>query len=80
MENIIEVTCSKCNSSLLIYVDKREVVQHKRGKKQLSSFEDLLAKEKKKKESTEETFSSARKLEKAKKKKAEEFFTNSFKE
>ena len=80
MENIIEVTCPKCNSSLWIDVDKKEVVQHKRGKKQLSSFEDLLAKEKKKKESTEETFSSARKLEKAKKKKAEEFFNNSFKE
>ena len=80
MENIIEVTCPKCNSSLWIDVDKREVVQHKKGKKQLSSFEDLLAKEKKKKESTEETFNSAQKLEKAKKKRAEEFFNKSFEE
>ena len=80
MENIIEVTCPKCNSNLWIDVEKREVVQHKKGKKQLSSFEELLEKEKKKKESTEETFNSAQKLEKAKKKRAEDFFNKSFEE
>lgn len=80
MEKIIEVTCPKCNSSLWVDVDKKEVVQHKKGAKQLSSFEDLLAKEKKKKETTEETFDSARKLEEAKKKKAEEIFNKNFKD
>jgi len=80
MEKIIEVTCPKCKSNLWIDVEKKEVVQHKKGAKQLSSFEDLLANEKKKKESTEETFSSARELEKAKKKKAEEIFNKSFKD
>ena len=80
MEKIIEVICPKCKSNLWIDIEKKEVVQHKKGAKQISSFEDLLAKEKKKKESTEETFSSARALEKAKKKEAEALFNNSFKE
>ncbi|MCK5220209.1 MAG: hypothetical protein KAR14_01390 [Candidatus Aminicenantes bacterium] len=80
MEKIIEVTCPKCKSSLWIDIENKEVVQHKKGAKQLSSFEDLLEKEKKKKESTEETFTSAKELEKAKKKKAEDFFNKSFKE
>jgi len=80
MEKIIEVTCPRCKASLWVDVGKKEVVQHKKGEKQLSSFEDLLAKEKKKKESTEETFDSARKLEEAKKKKAEEIFKRSFEE
>jgi Zn-finger nucleic acid-binding protein len=79
MSNIIEITCPKCKSSLWVDVDKKEVIQHKKGEKQLSSFEELLAKEKKKKESTEETFLSARELEIAKKKKAEELFNKSFK-
>ena len=79
MEKIIEVICPKCKSSLWVDVEKKEVVQHKKGEKQMSSFEELLEKEKKKKESAEETFLSARELEKAKKKKAEELFNKSFK-
>ena len=74
MEKLIEVTCPKCNSTLWVDVESKSVVQHKKGEKIKSSFDDLLQKEKEKKEKADEKFISAQELEKAKKKKAEEFF------
>lgn len=79
MDNIIEIECPDCHSSLWIDVDKKVVVQHKRTKKKVhSSFDDLLVKEKEKKAKVDERFLMARDLEKAKKKKAEELFKKSF--
>jgi len=78
---MIEIECPVCHASLWVDADKKNVVQHKRSeKKQLSSFEELLNKEKQKKEAVDERFSQARSLEQAKKKKAAEFFEQTIKE
>ncbi|UCH95233.1 MAG: hypothetical protein JSV88_34015 [Candidatus Aminicenantes bacterium] len=81
MANIIEIECPGCHSNLWVDVEKKAVIQHKKTKKKnFSSFDDLLLKEKQKKEKVEERFSMARDLEQAKKKKAEEIFEKSFKD
>ena len=81
MENIIEIECPGCHSSLWVDVDKKVVVQHKKtAKKTASSFDDLLIKEKQKKETVDERFLMAKDLEQAKKKKAQEIFEKSFKD
>jgi hypothetical protein len=78
---MIEVECPVCHAKLWVDAEKNNVVQHKRSeKKQLSSFEELLTKEKQKKEAVDERFSQARSLEQAKKKKAAEFFDQTIKE
>ena len=78
MANIIEIECPDCHTSLWVDVDKKIVVQHKKTKKKnASSFDDLLTKEKQKKEQVDERFLMARDLEQAKKKKAEEIFQKS---
>jgi hypothetical protein len=78
---MIEIECPVCHASLWVDAEKKNVVQHKRSeKKQLSSFEELLSKEKQKKEAVDERFSQARSLEQAKKKKAAEFFEHTIKE
>ena len=81
MDKLIEIECPVCHASLWVDAEKKNVVQHKRSeKKQLSSFEELLNKEKQKKEAVDERFSQARSLEQAKKKKAAEFFEQTIKE
>ncbi len=81
MDKLIEIECPVCHASLWVDAEKKTVVQHKRSeKKQLSSFEELLNKEKQKKEAVDERFSQARSLEQAKKKKAAEFFEQTIKE
>lgn len=81
MDKLIEIECPVCHANLWVDVDKKNVVQHKRSeKKQLSSFEELLNKEKQKKEAVDERFSQAQSLEQAKKKKAAEFFEQTIKE
>ena len=81
MENLIEIQCPVCHASLWVDAEKQHVVQHKRSeKKVLSSFEELLVKEKHKKEAVDERFSQAKSLEQAKKKKAAEFFEQTIKE
>jgi Na+-translocating ferredoxin:NAD+ oxidoreductase RnfC subunit len=78
---MIEIECPICHANLWVDTDKKNVVQHKRSeKKQLSSFEELLNKEKQKKEAVDERFSQAQSLEQAKKKKAAEFFEQTIKE
>ena len=78
---MIEVECPVCHAKLWVDAEKKNVVQHKRSeKKQLSSFEELLNKEKQKKEAVDERFSQAQSLEQAKKKKAAEFFDQTIKE
>jgi uncharacterized protein YbaR (Trm112 family) len=78
---MIEIKCPVCHASLWVDAEKKNVVQHKRSeKKQLSSFEELLSKEKQKKEAVDERFSQAQSLEQAKKKKAAEFFEQTIKE
>ncbi len=81
MENIIEIECPGCHTNLWVDVEKKVVVQHQKTKKKnFSSFDDLLLKEKQKKESVDERFLMAKDLEQAKKKKAEEIFVKSLKE
>ena len=81
MDKLIEIECPVCHASLWVDAEKKNVVQHKRSeKKQLSSFEELLNKEKLKKEAVDERFSQAQSLEQAKKKKAAEFFEQTIKE
>ena len=81
MDKLIEIECPLCHASLWVDAEKKTVVQHKRSeKKQLSSFEELLTREKQKKEAVDERFSQARSLEQAKKKKAAEFFDQTIKE
>ena len=78
---MIEIECPVCHANLWVDAEKKNVVQHKRSeKKQLSSFEELLNKEKQKKEAVDERFSQAQSLEQAKKKKAAEFFEQTIKE
>ena len=78
---MIEIECPICHANLWVDTDKKNVVQHKRSeKKNLSSFEELLNKEKQKKEAVDERFSQAQSLEQAKKKKAAEFFEQTIKE
>jgi hypothetical protein len=78
---MIEIECPICHANLWVDAEKKNVVQHKRSeKKNLSSFEELLNKEKQKKEAVDERFSQARSLEQAKKKKAAEFFEQTIKE
>jgi hypothetical protein len=81
VDNLIEIQCPVCHASLWVDADKKTVVQHKRSeKKTVSSFEELLSKEKMKKEAVDERFSQAKSLEQAKKKKAAEFFEQTIKE
>ena len=81
MDKLIEIECPVCHANLWVDAEKKNVVQHKRSeKKQLSSFEEMLSKEKQKKEAVDERFSQARSLEQAKKKKAAEFFEQTIKE
>lgn len=81
MDKLIEIECPICHANLWVDTDKKNVVQHKRcEKKTLSSFEELLNKEKQKKEAVDERFSQAQSLEQAKKKKAAEFFEQTIKE
>ena len=81
MDKLIEIECPLCHANLWVDAEKKTVVQHKRSeKKQLSSFEELLTREKQKKEAVDERFSQARSLEQAKKKKAAEFFDQTIKE
>lgn len=81
MAELIEIECPECHATLWIDPEKKIVVQHKKTKKKnFSSFEDLLVKEKQKKDKTEERFLLAKDLEEAKKKKAEEIFNKSLKE
>jgi oligoribonuclease (3'-5' exoribonuclease) len=81
VDKLIEIECPVCHANLWVDAEKKNVVQHKRSeKKQLSSFEELLNKEKLKKEAVDERFSQARSLEQAKKKKAAEFFEQTIKE
>jgi oligoribonuclease (3'-5' exoribonuclease) len=81
VDKLIEIECPVCHANLWVDAEKKNVVQHKRSeKKQLSSFEELLSKEKQKKEAVDERFSQARSLEQAKKKKAAEFFEQTIKE
>lgn len=78
METIIEIECPDCHTTLWVDIEKKIVVNHKKAtKKNFTSFDDLLLKEKEKKETVEERFLMARDLEKAKKKKAEEIFKKS---
>ena len=78
---MIEIECPICHANLWVDTDKKNVVQHKRSeKKNLSSFEELLNKEKQKKAAVDERFSQAKSLEQAKKKKAAEFFEHTIKE
>ncbi len=78
---MIEVECPVCHAKLWVDAERKNVAQHKRSeKKQISSFEDLLTKEKQKKEAVDERFSQAQSLEQAKKKKAAEFFDQTIKE
>ncbi|MEI6614756.1 MAG: hypothetical protein WCL37_07650 [Chrysiogenales bacterium] len=78
---MIEIECPICHASLWVDADKKNVVQHKRSeKKTLSSFEELLSREKQKKAAVDERFSQAQSLEQAKKKKAAEFFEQTIKE
>jgi len=81
MDNLIEIHCPVCHASLWVDADKKNVVQHKKSeKKTISSFEELLTKEKQKKEAADERFSQAKSLEQAKKKKAADFFEQNIKE
>jgi oligoribonuclease (3'-5' exoribonuclease) len=81
VDKLIEIECPICHANLWVDTDKKNVVQHKRSeKKSLSSFEELLNKEKQKKEAVDERFSQAQSLEQAKKKKAAEFFEQTIKE
>jgi len=81
VDKLIEIECPVCHANLWVDTDKKNVVQHKRSeKKNLSSFEELLNKEKQKKEAVDERFSQAQSLEQAKKKKAAEFFEQTIKE
>ena len=81
MDKLIEIECPICHANLWVDTDKKNVVQHKRSEKKiLSSFEELLNKEKQKKEAVDERFSQAQSLEQAKKKKAAEFFEQTIKE
>lgn len=78
---MIEIECPVCHANLWVDTDKKNVVQHKRSeKKNQSSFEELLNKEKQKKAAVDERFSQAQSLEQAKKKKAAEFFEQTIKE
>jgi hypothetical protein len=78
MAELIEIECPVCSGTLWVDVEKKVVVQHKKTKKKnLTSFDDLLLKEKEKKDKVEERFLSARDLEQAKKKKAQEIFEKS---
>jgi len=78
---LIEIECPVCHANLWVDTDKKNVVQHKRSeKKNQSSFEELLNKEKQKKAAVDERFSQAQSLEQAKKKKAAEFFEQTIKE
>lgn len=79
MGKIIEIECPECHGVLWIDVDANTVVQHSKSrKKNFSSFDDLLLKEKEKKEKADERFLMAKELEETKKKKAEELFNKSF--
>ncbi len=81
MGNLIEIQCPVCHANLWVDAEKQNIVQHKRSeKKTVSSFEDLLNKEKQKKEAADERFIQAKSLEQAKKKKAAEFFEQTIKE
>jgi oligoribonuclease (3'-5' exoribonuclease) len=81
VDKMIEIECPVCHANLWVDAKKKNVVQHKRSeKKNLSSFEELLNKEKQKKEAVDERFSQAQSLEQAKKKKAAEFFEQTIKE
>jgi Zn-finger nucleic acid-binding protein len=81
VDKMIEIECPICHANLWVDAEKKNVVQHKRSeKKNLSSFEELLNKEKQKKEAVDERFSQAQSLEQAKKKKAAEFFEQTIKE
>lgn len=81
MDKLIEIECPVCHANLWVDTDKKNVVQHKRSeKKNQSSFEELLNKEKQKKAAVDERFSQAQSLEQAKKKKAAEFFEQTIKE
>ena len=78
MANIIETECPHCHSSLWVDVEQKVVVQHKKTKKKnFTSFDQLLDKEKAKKEKVDERFRMAKNLGDAKKKKAEELFKQS---
>jgi Na+-translocating ferredoxin:NAD+ oxidoreductase RnfC subunit len=80
MDNLIEIDCPVCHANLWVDTDKKNVVQYKKSKKKtISSFEELLNKEKQKKEAADERFSQAKSLEQAKKKKAAEFFEQTIK-
>lgn len=81
MDNLIEIQCPICHANLWVDIEKKQVVQHKRSeRKTVSSFDELLNKEKQKKEAVDERFSQAKSLEQAKKKKAAEFFEQTIKE
>ncbi len=81
MDNLIEIQCPICHANLWVDIEKKKVVQHKRSeRKTVSSFDELLTKEKQKKEAVDERFSQAKSLEQAKKKKAAEFFEQTIKE
>ncbi len=81
MDNPIEIQCPICHANLWVDTEKKQVVQHKRSeRKTVSSFDELLTKEKQKKEAVDERFSQAKSLEQAKKKKAAEFFEQTIKE
>jgi len=81
VDKLIEIECPVCHANLWVDTDKKNVVQHKRSeKKNQSSFEELLNKEKQKKAAVDERFSQAQSLEQAKKKKAAEFFEQTIKE
>ncbi|MDD8012214.1 MAG: hypothetical protein PHX05_01890 [Acidobacteriota bacterium] len=81
MDNLIEIQCPICHANLWVDIEKKQVVQHKRSeRKTVSSFDELLTKEKQKKEAVDERFSQAKSLEQAKKKKAAEFFEQTIKE
>jgi uncharacterized protein YbaR (Trm112 family) len=54
VDKLIEIECPVCHANLWVDAEKKNVVQHKRSeKKQLSSFEELLNKEKLKKEAVD---------------------------
>lgn len=81
MSEMIKTVCPCCHAELWVDPQSGAVVQHKKSeKKNFSSLEELLVKEKEKKEKTDERFLQAKKLEEAKKKKAEEMFRQSLKE
>jgi len=78
MADIIELKCPYCHANLWIDTESKNIIDHKKSlKKNFSSFDDLLNKEKEKKQKVDERFILAKKLEKAKKKKAEELFNRS---